>query len=139
MGVGKKKDQMLLALRVVLLTAALRSGAQLCVAHGWHRQRAWLRAWMGLAMGCYVLSVFTLVWAYRRGTGPGMANALSTSLSLLLLLLAGAGLYGEHVTRVQWVGVGIVCVGLVVLVLGQRERAGAGAGVAVGSCQSSRA
>ena len=117
------------ALPAILAAVALAVAGQLLVKHGIgllsgpHFSSGLLRGflnifsspWVLLGSGLYTGSVFFWVYALTK-TDLSFAYPF-VSLSYVLIIVASKFLLGETVSIVRWIGVFVICVGIVLLSL----------------------
>lgn len=71
------------------------------------------RPWLWLGIGCYVIEF--LVWIAFLSLIPLSEGVLLGSINIVAIMLAGRFLFGEKLTRLRVIGIGLVTLGVAIV------------------------
>jgi len=71
------------------------------------------RPWLWLGIGCYVVEF--LVWIAFLSLLPLSEGVLLGSINIVAIMLAGRLLFGEKLTRLRVIGIGLVSLGVAIV------------------------
>lgn len=80
---------------------------------------------LGGGLACYFLVCIFFEFSLRY-EGMGMVNILWSAFSVIFVVVTGVLLFGEHVSGIQMVGIGLVITGVVFLRSGDGKKKGQG-------------
>jgi drug/metabolite transporter (DMT)-like permease len=71
------------------------------------------RPWLWLGIGCYVVEF--LAWIAFLSLVPLSQGVLLGSINIVAIMLAGRWLFGERLTRLRVIGIGLVSLGVAIV------------------------
>ena len=77
----------------------------------WRRMAT--RPWLWLGLGCYVIEF--VVWIAFLSLLPLSKGVLLGSINIVAIMLAGRLLFGEKLTRLRVLGIGLVSLGVAIV------------------------
>ena len=96
---------------IVIAVGVFEAIAQSCLQKAQKTARRWL---ILVGLLCYGI-VSILLYASYYYKGMGIVNAMWSGISIVLMLFLGRTLFDERVNRVEWIGVGLILIGVVII------------------------
>lgn len=95
----------------VVLTSLFEGFAQTSIQWAQKYNSRWH---LVMALCCYAVVCLCLYVAYHY-KGIGIVNALWSGMTIVMMFTIGYFVFGERLTRMEWIGVGFIVLGMAII------------------------